>query len=334
MFKTGLRSRLLGNISHQCSIEKILCWALFLVFMVGYWNYQHLFILATYSGIGITRLTIICLLVVLTLLPYSLSHRIRMSSQWYALAFCPSLIILALVANEQPDTTSIVGGAILILVFILLSIRPPLLNCPPIISNLCIIIIATIATLLISNTNELTHNRYKIENMLANHQYEDALLVGAKSLNTDSAVFNLRAQAMIHTHQIGDKLFVYPIPASGTRIQFPDNDLDAVHDILLCNLLLSKQLSKFANQLPQYYDLQAPSLPRHYKEALVLYLSTTANPAIKYSDVITDANYHDFLSEKQKYSNTTEAANKCRQLYGDTYFWYYHYFNSEDSQFK
>ena len=94
---------------------------------------------------------------------------------------------------------------------------------------------------------------------------------------------------------------------------------------MLCNLLLQKKLNEFARMLPHIYDTDNQSLPQHYKEALIIYKSRTANPQITYSNTIIEANYADFLAEKKRHSSTAESKRKCHDLYGNTYFWYYHF---------
>lgn len=52
-------------------------------------------------------------------------------------------------------------------------------------------------------------------------------------------------------------------------------------------------LPGFAKQLPKYYMLN-DSLPKHYKEALILYRHRYSNPAVVYDNAVTNADYQDF----------------------------------------
>ena len=99
-------------------------------------------------------------------------------------------------------------------------------------------------------------------------------------------------------------------------------------DVVLCNLLLQKKLNLFVKKLQNWRDLQSAELPQYYKEALVIYLSKTIDTDIIYNDPATQTDYSDFIAEMKKHSDRQIRSNVCRDLYPDTYFWYYFFFPS------
>lgn len=101
----------------------------------------------------------------------------------------------------------------------------------------------------------------------------------------------------------------------------------SVRDYWLTALLLEKQLDKFAEELPKYYVQEdtVDSLPKHYREALVLYKHTRLHPKWVYNDNVVNANYEDFAAMQKKYVDVVVRKNRLWKYYGDTYWWYYYY---------
>ncbi len=97
-------------------------------------------------------------------------------------------------------------------------------------------------------------------------------------------------------------------------------------DYYLCALLLDRDLSAFANELPRFY-IKDEILPQHYSEALSMYyvedslaVRFTVNPSM-------DSIYNDYLQLKHANKNNPSIQHKvCVENYPDTY-WNYYYFN-------
>lgn len=301
---------------------KIVCWTFFILWTAGYYLFQRPLILSAYAAYGVSDLTVLCLLLVLCLLPYSLSHRLKLDTAWYSLAFCPSMAILAIVSNEQVGWRTVILTAALLIVWLYLVIRRPRLHLKKINLNLWTLIAVAAVTYMAGNTDMLTHYRCRIQSHLANNDYQEALQIGIRTDEADTAVFNLRATAMIRTNQLADKMFTFPVPAKTSSIAANSKYSP---DIMLCNLLLQKRLNDFVRLLPHYYDISSSTLPQHYKEALIIYMTRTANPQIAYSNTLIEANYVEFIAEKKRYSSPAESKYKCKDLYGNTYFWYYYF---------
>ncbi|MGN1236103.1 MAG: hypothetical protein ACI4TS_01515, partial [Bacteroidaceae bacterium] len=257
---------------------KLSVWTLFFVYMVGFWNFQHFLIENTLQQYGFSRLSIICMLIVLTMLPYSLAHKFKLPISWYSIAFFPSVILTSLLAQEHISITVAIISIVAMVIVAIFAIKKPRLPKIVITSNGCLFITMIIYSHAVSDTSELTHYKHKIVNQLNNQQYSEALKTGNTSLDVDTTIFQLRTTAMIGNKSLGDQLFKYPIPFGTTKIDI-NQAMSATDttDIILCNLLLQKKLHTFISQLRQHCDIESPNLPQHYKEAIVLYLSKTVN---------------------------------------------------------
>ena len=98
----------------------------------------------------------------------------------------------------------------------------------------------------------------------------------------------------------------------------------AACDYLLTACLLDKNLNQFALIVRKLYaDIR--SLPKHYREALILYTHLRSNPVIIYKDDVLDADFKDFQELDKKFSDKNMQRNAVRQVYGNTY-WYYYFF--------
>lgn len=213
------------------------------------------------------------------------------------------------------------------------------------------------------NTDEVFHYRLRVEQLLVDGDYEQALTVGEKSLNTDESLTMLRVFALSRAKKLGERLFEYPV-AGGSNALLPDGkeakcmllpadnifknlgirrkgNMDAmtyllyldrnglamksVADYVLCGCLLDKDLDSFVRMVMRKYNITSPSLPKYYKEALTLYTHIKSTPAIVYHNEVLDADYADFQTLEKQHKDSTERASYVRDTYGDTYWFYYFY---------
>lgn len=213
-----------------------------------------------------------------------------------------------------------------------------------------------------SNTNDVFHYRMDMEQYMIQGQYRDALQVGRKSAATDSSLTMLRITSLSRTGQLGNRLFEYPL-VGGSSALFPDSvttkvmvypedsiryfmgikfkqKMSPMHylkflekhhlmkeparDYLLCGYLLDKKLDLFVSSLLKYYRVDSV-LPKHYKEALILYTHRRANPKIVYHSSVMDADYQDYQTMEHQYQDLTVRQNMLRDTYGNTYWYYYQY---------
>lgn len=116
---------------------------------------------------------------------------------------------------------------------------------------------------------------------------------------------------------------------SHAAARLDSSSTSALKDYYLVTLLLKKQLDDFAKTLPHFYSTSQnglASLPKHYREALILYRSLFVHPRLIYQGSEEEqANYQDFQDVYNKYSNVIMRNNYTRRLYGNTYWWYYHF---------
>ena len=215
---------------------------------------------------------------------------------------------------------------------------------------------------LFSNHDVVFHERAKIEQAIVNEEYKDALEVGKNNLKTDSNLVMLRAYCLSKTHKMGESLFEYPLigeslsllpnGSSVRMLMTPDKDVyryigvvpkqqmpvmrylelitasrkakNPAKDYLLCGYLLDNNLDKFVAHLPLYYHVDS-LLPKHYREALVLYTHSRSNPKLVYHDAVADADYKDYQDLEKKYPEKMVRETKIRDIYGKTYWYYFHY---------
>ena len=215
----------------------------------------------------------------------------------------------------------------------------------------------------IGNTNAVYQYRMKTETLLADGQYQKALEVGRHSYESDANLLMLRMYALARENALGERLFEYPItadaeqflPTSGrTRMYYcPEDSLykflggrpaepmaplhflellerrdsivpRQVADYKLCGLLIDRQIDRFAREIGKYYPLD-DRLPKHYREALVLYTHLRSNPVVVYHHAVTDEDWRNLQDLEKQYPNATERQGKVEDQYGNTYWYYYEY---------
>ncbi len=93
----------------------------------------------------------------------------------------------------------------------------------------------------------------------------------------------------------------------------------------LATLLLNKQIDSFATAVKEWKgdSIKRSDLPKHFREALVLYQRLRTKPVITIKDDLTETNYNDFAKMKHAAQNSHKNANALRLQYGDTYWWHY-----------
>lgn len=165
---------------------------------------------------------------------------------------------------------------------------------------------------------DVRHYADRMEQLMADGDYQRALQVGERSDKTDRRLMLLRIDALGHEGQLGDRLFTYPLTGrSGSLAQRGG-------DYALCACLIDKQLDRFVRLLPKYYPT-TENLPRHYREALVLYNHLRANPVIVYHDEVMDTDYRDMKTLERQYSKRSARQMAVFQQYEKTYWYYFGY---------
>lgn len=84
--------------------------------------------------------------------------------------------------------------------------------------SLLIFVVMFCGICIIANTDAVFHYRARAESRLIQNDYDGALEVGRKSLETDSSLTMIRVYALACKGELGDRLFSYPIKCSGNAI--------------------------------------------------------------------------------------------------------------------
>jgi len=97
-------------------------------------------------------------------------------------------------------------------------------------------------------------------------------------------------------------------------------------DYLLCSYLIDKDLNGFAKELKKHYAIN-DSLPKHYREALVLYTHSRSNPLVEYHDNVMETDFQDFQKVAKSRKNKADLSAKNNNWYSfkNTYWYYYRF---------
>lgn len=212
------------------------------------------------------------------------------------------------------------------------------------------------------NSNDVYHYRTQAESCLLHHDIDGALAAGAKSQHTDSNLTMLRAYALAQKGTLAEELFTYPVSGKGQDLvpmptgtyclMYPTDSIyrflgarpatgltteaylralliskkatETVRDYILCACLIDRDLDRFAQLLPKFYDING-HLPRHYREALTLYTHLRSNPSVTYHDDVTATDFKDLQALEKQYANWQERKLAVFDHYSGTYWWYYEY---------
>ena len=230
--------------------------------------------------------------------------------------------------------------------------------------NMLTMALMMLCVALISNTNAVFHFRSHAETSLLNRDWDEALRYGHESHESDASLTALRAYALSRKGELGERLFEYPVKGTGSDLMLLGNEArlllypadslyrhlgalprhgmtsthylynlqaarqatPAVADYVLCMYLTDRNLDAFVQQLPRYYQVaDSLPLPRHYREALVLYNHLHSHPAIVYHDAVTNEDYENLQQLEAQFADAAERSNAVRDKYEGSYWYYYEY---------
>lgn len=253
---------------------------------------------------------IIVLLQLLQMLVYSLT---RLRKRGHALTYFPSMLVLAALTDVSPDIDIHASWGYwwwlfpllivvwLVLVFLMRTLQDvePKVEPVGVFSramwvNVSLMVLMILMVACLSNTNAVFHYRMKAEACLLENDWEGALKVGRKSLESDANLQMVRMYALARKGELGERLFLYPIVA-GSSAMLPTGGearsilypVDSIYryfggrpaekmlpmrylkllerrdtvvsrplaDYELCGLLIDKRLDEFVNMLCQYYQV-------------------------------------------------------------------------------
>ena len=97
-------------------------------------------------------------------------------------------------------------------------------------------------------------------------------------------------------------------------------------DYLLCGYLLDRNIDAFAANVTKYYEVNdSVALPKHYKEALVMYTHLRSTPRVIYNNNVMNTDFEDFQKLEKSVADERERQTALRDTYGNTYWYYYQY---------
>lgn len=230
--------------------------------------------------------------------------------------------------------------------------------------NLLLLVFQMMITAGIANTNAVFHYRMRAERCLLEGDVDGALRTGKKSLECDEPLVMLRMQALARKDALGEQLFEYKVCGRSKSI-LPTNDsiptlllypVDSIYkfigavpaykmepmhylklvqrkdsvprkvvtDYLLSGYLIDKDIDNFVRELGKHYSIN-DSLPKHYREAMVLYTHLRSRPVAVYHNTVMDEDYDNFRELRNMYPDKREQKGKMMEEYFGTYWYYYWY---------
>lgn len=191
---------------------------------------------------------------------------------------------------------------------------------------------------------------------------EGALAVGYKSLDASRELTAMRAYILAKENSLGERLFEYPqlygaegllpfaqqtSPLSpdsvatllGDTIKENENTLGylrrlayadtlalAARDYYLSALLLEKEVIEFEAELTRMCgSYRADSLPKHYREALLLLKEFSSEYQLNLEDSVLNSKFRSLREVESKYDDALMRNNYVRKAFGRTYWWYFLY---------
>ena len=112
------------------------------------------------------------------------------------------------------------------------------------------------------------------------------------------------------------------------RTTYADSANVVARDYYLTSLLLDRRLVKFKDEVLAIYGAKGlDALPKHYREALLLYadIDTTAAGDYAINDATMLKRLHRLRAEEALHPDLYVRSNYVRRYYGNTYWWYFIY---------
>ena len=228
--------------------------------------------------------------------------------------------------------------------------------------NLLQMLVMMLLVALLSNTNAVYLNTAHAEAALQQCDFDEAARVGEESLETSERLTMLRAFALSKKGTLADQLFTYPVKGTSQTIlpmtvkpfmlsedsiwkhlgakphsMMPTEHLyeilerdslatPAVADYRLCGYLMDRNLDAFVKTLPCYYTVaDTLPLPRHYREALILYKHQSKAPQIAYSDSLLEEQWATLQQLQSDYKVPSERHYQIFCSFQHSYWYYYLY---------
>lgn len=178
------------------------------------------------------------------------------------------------------------------------------------------------------NTTMLTVYALSRKNVLAESLFEYQLIGGSSAMmpNGGSVKFEMLPDSTFYTY-LGGWYLQRMSTMKYLDYQKRHHHLNRIAiDYLLCGYLMDRNLDAFVANIGKYYVVNdSAALPKHYKEALVLYTHLRSSPRIIYNDNVMNADFQDYQKLENSIADRQERKTALRDTYGNTY-WYYYQF--------
>lgn len=228
--------------------------------------------------------------------------------------------------------------------------------------NLILLVLIFMLVGTLSNGEENFKRETRAMSYFNKGDVEKALEVGYTSLDASHELTVMRAYMLAVVGEQGERLFEYPQyyasaallpreertsplvpdsvysligakPVKGesavdflSRMAHSDSATNVVKEYYLSALLLDKCLPKFKDEVMNFYgETTADSLPKHFREALMLYADIDSNVSYTIDDNSMLRKFEAMRAEEAKHADTFVRGNYVRRYYGDTYWWYFLY---------
>lgn len=228
--------------------------------------------------------------------------------------------------------------------------------------NLILFVIMFCLTGTLSNGEENFKREALVASRYKGGDAEGALAVGYKSLDASRELTAMRAYILAKENSLGERLFEYPqlygaegllpfaqqtSPLSpdsvatllGDTIKDNENTLGylrrlayadtlslAARDYYLSALLLEKEVIEFEAELARMCgSYRADSLPKHYREALLLLKEFSNEHSLNLEDSVLNSKFRSLREVESKYDDALMRNNYVRKAFGRTYWWYFLY---------
>lgn len=313
-------------------LTNLVCGGLFIIFATVYLGYFQKDLLEAihysmshgYKEFNIVPATII-IITILLIMRWGLNLLMRLRGRMSALAYLPSFLGLVTMTGFGRDLYMngfsyawwwVMPVATVLFVVAVVMIRK-VLRIPnshgtdlqqSMIWNITLMLLMSVGTLCLGNTDRFLHNELRMENLMAKDMNEKALKCAAKSLRTTRTLTALRMLAMTKEGKTGELLFEYPQYYKSDGMFF-DNDSsktlrytnDSVYALIgerpapgerrmeylkrmaykgdscynarlyyLAGLMLQKDMDGFAKAVADF-RIKGDSLTRYFKEAAIMY---------------------------------------------------------------
>ena len=231
-------------------------------------------------------------------------------------------------------------------------------------NNLLVLLLCMLFVCTCGNGSKVYHARAHVEQCIMDGRVDEALLAIENCGSGDENLTMLTAYSLAQKNALAERLFEFPVKGGSEALTpYAKNmkfeliadsvfysklggwyvqrmptmkylDYQRRHgrmnsmaiDYLLCGYLLDRNIDAFAANVTKYYEVNdSVALPKHYKEALVMYTHLRSTPRVIYNNNVMNTDFEDFQKLEKSVADERERQTALRDTYGNTYWYYYQY---------